>query len=139
MENLKSIVDNVSETLEKDVRSSVQNEGKQEGLNPQQWLAMSRRERRTFLKKHSKYFEQKKQAPLNIYLQVIKSNIEFGNMKSKVVTENDIKVNTEILENREKSYRSEMAFVGYSQELIDKKVDLWYAKVIKDGSFMIEK
>ena len=135
-QSLKSIVDNASENVEADVKKLVQ---KEEGLNPQQWLGMSRKERRLFLKTKSQYFIHKKQAPLYIWSEVVKKNIEFGNMKSKVITENDIRVNTEILENREQAYRSAMDYVGYDKETIDNKVDIWYSRVIKDGSFMIEK
>lgn len=140
MESLQNIVDSVSENVETDVKKLVEKEQeKSEGLNPQQWLAMSRKERRAFLKNHSEYFIQKKKASLDTWSKVIKQNVEFGNMKSKVVTENDVKINSEILEKKEQSYRSVLNSAGYSQELIDKKVDLWYSKVIKDGSFMIVK
>ena len=141
METLKNIVDNVTESVATDVQSIVdaQDEKKSVGLNPQQWIAMSRKERRSFLKRNTKYFQEKSKKDFNTRFDVISKNIEFGNMKSKVVTENDIRVNTEILENGEKIHRRLLEEQGYDKEYIEKYIDSWYSKIIKDGSFMIEK
>ena len=107
-----------------------------QSINSDQWVSMTRKQRRDYLKRNTNYFQSKRVLPLELRMQLIKKNIEFGNIRQKLVMEKIIKENETIFQSKEKVYRSLLNDLKYTEKEIEQKIDKWYSIVIKEKSFM---